>query len=186
MKITVIGVVTFVLLLSASEVHSQSQCNQPYTLSEIGKTALQSLQKEPTFALGGVGYAGHTSDGEKAMNVLLDQNSAQEVLFELATKNSGVGGLYGLVGLKIIKSNCFQEGYQQYLKLPDLTELKSTGFEDIPKGYVETMSGCMIGYASRIDLAGEIAGGKMDQLIDHLEKLRMFQKEKLKSEKKNP
>jgi hypothetical protein len=185
MKIAINSLLTFIFLLSASAAFSQSQCGQPFTVSEVGKIAFHNLQKETTFALGAVGYGGHTSEGEKDMDKLLSESSAQEVLFELATTNAGVGGLYGLVGLKMIKSDCFYHASQQFLKLADLPERESI-MGPIPKGYVETMAGCIVGYENRANVANNIANGKFDRLLDFLNSLRTRQLEKTKSERKNP
>jgi hypothetical protein len=186
MKVAINSVLTLAFLLSASTAFSQSQCFQTHTVSELGKIAFQELQKETIFAFGGVGYDGQMSSGEKAMNILLDESSAKEVLFELATKNGGVGGLYGLTGLKMIKSECFGEAYQQFLKLPDLTGSKGAMVGEIPKGYVETMAGCIVGYLRRTDIANEIAVGKYKRYIDFLNAARDQKKKQTATDRKHP
>ena len=69
----------------------------------VSKEALQAfrtLETVPYFAMGGVGRAGQTSPGEKALRVLLEQKNPETLLRGLLKTANPAGKLYALLGYK--------------------------------------------------------------------------------------
>ena len=152
-----------VTVLAPVSLVAQSKCFDinSYNLSPGGKIAYESLEKETMFALGGIGYGGETSEGEEAMRILLQEPSGRIAFFKLSTTDSGAGGLYGMIGLKILKSECFKEASETFDKLPDKGETKGW-HKTLEPGEVGFMSGCLYFVVKRKDLAKQIGGGKFD------------------------
>lgn len=83
-------------------------------LTDNGKQAYQTLLHVELFAIGGVGYGGKTSDGERAFDILLEDKEAMSAFKSLLNKATIEGALYGLFGLKMMNCSCYQE---EFIKL---------------------------------------------------------------------
>jgi len=59
------------------------------------------LQKAGTFAMGGIGYGGIMSEGERALREVLAEPDAVARLESLLPESSAAGQLYALVGLRV-------------------------------------------------------------------------------------
>ena len=155
-----------VLTLVCISVSGQTTCfdGDSYKLTEAGKKAFESLKNETTFALGGIGYGGEMSEGEEAMRVLLAEAHGSMALYQLATTDAGAGGLYGMFGLRVIKSDCFSSAYKAFGELPDKGET-SGRHEKLGASEVGHMSGCLYYVRKRKDIAGDIFRGKLDPWI---------------------
>jgi hypothetical protein len=105
-----------VIIIFSLQVNAQEKTFDESVLSEKGKKAYQTLLKVEFFEQGGMGYSGESSDGTKAFRVLLAEgNTIAIVAFKQLTKNASIaGGLYGLLGLKTLKCDCFQEGADEF------------------------------------------------------------------------
>jgi hypothetical protein len=139
-------------------------------LTSFGKQAFNELSNENQFSLGGTGYAGTRSKGEKALDILIGEREPEKVLTHLASTNSGAGGLYALFGLRLVKSELYADAHGRYLKLPDQPERKAT-IGKLGVGVVERMEGCLLFHELRADVANEIDQGKFDFWIE--EKIRI-------------
>ena len=102
------------LLASSLFVNGQAKEFDPNTLSDGGRTAYLTLKKVRLYAIGGVGYSGVTSEGEKALDVLIEEKNAQEALLDLVREGTLEAGLYGLFGLRVLDCDCFAEARAQY------------------------------------------------------------------------
>jgi hypothetical protein len=153
-------------VISITPIFSQTKCSGSTTLSlsDVQQKAYDSLLQETMFALGGTGYSGVTSDGEKAMRTLISDPVGESALLKLSTSNSGAGGLYGLVGLKLLNSKCFEEAYGAFKTLPDIKESKGR-HETLAAGEVAFMSGCLYTVMNRKELGAQIFRGKFDPWI---------------------
>ena len=60
-----------------------------------------ALQKTTTFALGGVGYAGVMSEGERTLREILKEADAPKRLASVLPNASAAGQLYALLGLRL-------------------------------------------------------------------------------------
>jgi len=121
------------LLVFSFQVNAQEKTFDESVLTESGKPAYQTLLKIKLFAIGGIGYGGETSEGEKAFDILLEDKEAISAFKSLVKKGTMEGGMYGLFGLKIIGCNCFQDEFEKY---------KKEKISNDNKGTFSMMSGC--------------------------------------------
>ncbi len=68
------------------------------------------------FAIGGVGYAGRTTDAETCLRQIVKQKDGEELCRKLLQEKSPVAQLYGLFGLKILDGKAFAEAYPKFEK----------------------------------------------------------------------
>ncbi|HLM62465.1 MAG TPA: hypothetical protein VK308_16815 [Pyrinomonadaceae bacterium] len=104
------------LIVFSLQINAQEKTFDESVLSENGKRAYRTLLKIELFAVGGIGYGGETSEGEKAFDILLEDKEAILAFKNLVKKGSLEGGMYGLFGLKMIDCDCFQSEFQSYKK----------------------------------------------------------------------
>jgi len=107
----ILGLIVFPL-----QANAQDKTFNESVLSESGKQAYQALLKIKLFAIGGIGYGGETSEGEKAFDILLEDKEAISAFKSLVKKGTIEGGMYGLFGLKMIDCDCFQSEFESYKK----------------------------------------------------------------------
>lgn len=107
-----------------------------------------SLENISTFAIGGVGIVGTTSDGEVALRKLLEKPAATTHFESLLQKATPAGKLYALLGLRMHDRAAY-----------DRTLPKLSGFNP----QVETMSGCIIWKATFKELRKRIEDGAYDR-----------------------
>ena len=105
------------------------------SLSQKGRQAYYGLLKVELFAIGGIGYGGTTSSGEKFLDVLIEEKTATEAFKQLITDGTTEGGFYGLFGLKMLNCDCFEKELARYKYLRLSTENKSP---------FRTQSGCLV------------------------------------------
>jgi len=113
------------------------------------QTTLQSVE---SFAMGGVGYAGTMSAGERALRQILKEHDAVARLEGVIPNATPAGKLYALLGLRKLD----RAAYARALEMCGRTDTK-----------VETAHGCIIGHESFRDLAKEIDRGQYDPSLEH-------------------
>jgi hypothetical protein len=86
------------------------------SLGKNGRSAYQTLLKVKLFAIGGIGYSGDTSDGERAFDILLEERDALTAFKSLTEKATIEGGMYGLLGLKLNECDCFEKEREDFRK----------------------------------------------------------------------
>jgi hypothetical protein len=111
-------------------IHAQTSIDQTI----LAKQAYQKLLKMDTFAIGGTGYSGETSAGEKELDSLLKEIGAVPALRLLVREGTNEGSLYGLVGLNLLGCDCYQE---------ELTWFRKNRIE-AGVGPIREMSGCSV------------------------------------------
>jgi hypothetical protein len=155
------------LILSFIVFSFQADAQKEKTVSKnSAEQAYQTLLKTDLFALGGTGYAGETSQGEEALEVLLEGEEPIEALKNLVRNASPEGGLYALFGLRALKCDCFDEEVKIFLARSETGERKGRGREKLGAGMVNRMTGCL-GYAqTRVEVTEEIKTGKFDSYIE--------------------
>jgi hypothetical protein len=105
------------LIVFSFQATAQEKDFDDSVLSEKGKLAYKTLLSIELFAIGGIGYDGKTSEGEKVFDILLDEKEAISA-FKSLVKNATIeGGMYGLFGLKITGCNCFREEFINFKNL---------------------------------------------------------------------
>lgn len=134
-------------------------------LTESGQQAYKNLLEENVFAIGRTGEGGTISAGENNVDVVLQETENEPALYKLATRNSGAGGLYGLYGLKLLKSDKYSDAYKKYLELPD-QEKRNYVLGTVNPGMVERLEGCEASVQKRTEAAKEINDGKFDLWVN--------------------
>jgi hypothetical protein len=110
-----------------------------------------SLQKTTTFALGGVGYAGVMSEGERTLREILKQSDAPKKLESVLPNASAAGQLYALLGLRLRNRAAYQRALEKY-RAKDAT--------------VATMRGCIMQRESFRKLVEQIDQGDYDSFLE--------------------
>ena len=105
------------------------------------------LRKAGSFAIGGVGYAGSMSSGERSLRQILKEADAVSRLEVLISNASPAGQLYGLLGLRSRDRIAYRRA---------LEKLKTIDAK------VETMRGCIVQRESFRHLLKEIDEGEYD------------------------
>jgi hypothetical protein len=113
------------------------------------ETTLRSIDR---FAMGGVGYAGTMSAGERALRQILKDRDAVLRLEGMIPNATPAGKLYALLGLRKMDP----AAYARALETCQRTDTK-----------VETARGCIIGHESFRDLVKEIDHGQYDASLAH-------------------
>jgi hypothetical protein len=104
----------------------------------------EALTATTTFAIGGVGFAGTTSEAEKDFRALLKEPDAVAKCQKLLTDATPEGQMYGLLGLKLKDETAFLGA------LPKYKGSKTT---------LREMSGCIMGTITMSELAARIEKG---------------------------
>jgi hypothetical protein len=112
--------------------------------------ASSQIEHASVFAVGGVGYAGTMSEGEKSLRAVLKQSDAAARLESLLPHASFAGELYILLGLRLRDRAAYKRVMARYAK---------------QDGTVETMRGCTVGRESFRDLVRQIDHGAFDAPI---------------------
>ena len=112
--------------------------------------ASSQVERARVFAVGGVGYAGTMSEGEKSLRAVLKQSDAVARLDSLLPNASAAGELYIPLGLRLRDHTAYKRA------LARCAEHDAT---------VETMRGCTVGRESFRDLVHQIDHGAFDASI---------------------
>lgn len=104
----------------------------------------EALTAVTTFAIGGVGFAGTTSSGEKDFREMLKEPDAVEKCRKLLTDATPEGQMYGLLGLKLKDEVAFEAALSKYKG----SETK-----------LREMAGCIMGTTTMGELAARIEKG---------------------------
>lgn len=171
----------FSLIVFSLQSNAQEKTFEESILSDKGKQAYQSLLKVDLFALFGIGYGGETSKGESALDDLLVEKESINALRSLVKNATPEGGLYALLGLKLLTCECLKEELENFKNLAETPARKGFG-ENIEKGNVKRMAGCSGFQESRLKVAQDIEAEK-DYLIRL--KIRNYKAEKQTEQKSN-
>ena len=167
MKIAIILTVTIALLGTAAP--PQNAGFNRVQLSPKGQVAYDRLFSACVFRVGGVGYAGQTSEEELALYDLLEEKRAGEALKSLVSAGSYEGGLYGLVGLSLTNHEEFNRAVDVYKARKEArgsqpTNLLPCNLSDSEE-YVATQSGCIYSTSLRTEVVTEIQSGRYDSQL---------------------
>ena len=109
-----------------------------------------ALRKTMTFALGGVGFAGVMSEGERTLREILKEPDAARRLESVLPDASPAGQLYALLGLRLRDRAAYERALEKY-RAND--------------GKVQTMRGCIIQRESFRDVVKQIEHGDYDSSL---------------------
>jgi hypothetical protein len=106
-----------------------------------------TLRTISTFALGGVGYAGTMSEGERALRQMLKEPEALSRLEKMIANATPAGKLYCLLGLRKLDPPAYTRAVESCRSID---------------AKVETARGCIIGQEAFRDVVKEIESGQYD------------------------
>jgi hypothetical protein len=153
------------VFLLAGQAVAQEKAFDPSVLSAEGNQGYQALLKVDTFAIGGIGYAGSTSVGEKSLDVLIGEDRAVSVLKRLIDTATPEGGLYAVLGLKTLKCDCLDTEVKRF-NARTFSERKRSGRGVVASEDVSTMTGCLGFMEKRLDVLDRILTGEYDHWIN--------------------
>lgn len=110
-----------------------------------------ALRLTATFALGGVGFAGIMSDGERTLRGILKDSDAARRLEGVLPDASPAGQLYALLGLRLRDRAAYQRALEKYRA----NDAK-----------VQTMRGCILQRESFDKLVAQIERGDYDSFLE--------------------
>ena len=111
---------------------------------------VDQLRRIESFAIGGIGVAGTTSDGERSLRNLLEDPDATTKLEGLLTKATPAGQLYALLGLRVHDRAAYERAAKDFHG---------------PDGEVETIGGCIISRVPFKQLLDRIKAGQYDEAL---------------------
>ena len=110
-----------------------------------------ALRETTTFALGGVGFAGIMSEGERTLREILKEADAATRLESVLPNASAAGQLYALLGLRLRDRAAYQRALEKY-RANDAN--------------VQTMRGCIMQRESFRKLVEQIERGDYDSFLE--------------------
>ena len=141
----------------------------PEILSAKARIAYSKLAKACIFRVGGVGYAGQTSQEELALYDLLEDAHALDALRSLVKTGSYEGGLYGLLGLSIRDHREFNLAVEIYKARKEWPERQKNGLCEyiaVTSETVITQGGCIIDVEQRDKIVTAIQSGHYDRRLN--------------------
>src|SRR5262249_62128907 len=108
------------------------------------------LQDVESFAIGGIGIAGTTSDAERALRALLRDQKVTEQLQSLLAHATSAGQLYALLGLRVHDRAAYDKALRTFR---------------VPEIEVQTIAGCIISRAPFKQLLDRIKAGQYDPIL---------------------
>lgn len=124
----------FCLSASAAE-----DAKAPDNLSDV-----EIVRQADRFAVGGIGIAGTKSRPEVSLRNILKSATADATCRKLVSSGTMAGQLYGLLGLKLLKSEAYESVASRYLE---------------SKALVPTAAGCIFGEETVASVAQRINKG---------------------------
>jgi hypothetical protein len=164
------------LFVLSMQVNAQDKAFDSSALSAEGKTAYEELLKVDTFAIGGVGYSGGTSIGEKSLDILIGEDLAVSALKNLVGAATPEGSLYAVLGLKALKCECLDAEVKEF-NGRTFSERKKLGRMAVGSEEIRTMSGCLGGAEKTADVLKAILSGDFDYWV-HSRWVNRWSKEK--------
>jgi hypothetical protein len=158
----------FLSLLPGIAAAGQTGDFKPVLLSPRGRIAYQRLRSACIFSIGRVGFGGDISQAEVALYQLLEEREAIEALKSLVMAGSYEGGLYGLLGLRLIRIEEFNRAVEIYNARHELPEWQTTGSFECFRASgdtVTTMNGCIMSTEPREKVVISIQSGHYESQL---------------------
>ena len=89
----------------------------------LANPAVSGLAQTQLFAIGGIGVAGSTSDGERDLRAVLDQPDAPALLHEILSRATPAGQLYALLGLRLRDRSAYEQALPALRKRSDVISI---------------------------------------------------------------
>ena len=130
-------------------------------LTEDGRKSYEILLSATKFTVGTAGYGGFSQE-EKALHSLLKEKSAEEACLSLVDAANYEGGLYGLLGLRFLKSETYAIALEKYKARPSPPERTVHG-KKVSAGEIMTMRGCFFWRKTLTEVLTELEAGSLDK-----------------------
>ncbi len=127
-------------------------------------SADEKLLNTTLFVLG-QSNKGYASVEEVALREILSRQNAVDSFISLIDRGSPEGKLYGLLGLKLLKCECFNEQLEIVKKTINL-QIRINTEENIPLGRVRIQNGCKISHADSLEMVERIVNGDYDKILE--------------------
>jgi hypothetical protein len=161
MKIFLLLAMTLSALCLPGEARTDFDSSQ---LSPEGREAYQALLSATQFTIGAAGYAGFSRE-ETALRILLKEKAAEEACLSLVNNANHEGGLYGLLGLRLIKSDMLTQAVEKYKLRPSPPERMLAGVK-VSAGQIITMEGCFIMRVGLTEILRRLESGSFDRQFE--------------------
>jgi hypothetical protein len=166
-KAQIIKLAIFLIVLSIPGI-AQNNAFDSSALTADGRKAYEELLNTKLFAFGPSGFSGGTSEGESALDKLVEEREALGALKALVTNATPEGGLYALVGLKMLRCDCFTDALNEYKQVAAQSEKEDVtsgdGEVDLGKlakrATVQRIAGCLVFSEKRLKVVGDLEKGK--------------------------
>jgi len=132
------------------------------SLGPEGEKAYQTLLTATQFTIGPAGFAGAPSNEETALHALLHEATAEQACANLVTDANFEGGLYGLLGLRLLNSHAFPEQLKKY-RLREPPRARIVGGIKVADGQIVSMSGCFILRVAWEETLSQLEAGAFDK-----------------------
>jgi hypothetical protein len=117
---------------------------------EAAASPASNLAREKVFALGGVGYAGTMSSGEKDLRAVLKETDSAQQLQSLLKNASPAGQLYALLALRLRDRPAYEQAVPAFRKRSDA---------------ISTMHGCIVIKEKMDGIVQQIERGDYDMAL---------------------
>jgi len=130
-------------------------------LSIDGQKAYQTLLAATQFTIGPAGFAGFSNE-ESALRMLLNEHDAERACINLVSNANHEGGLYGLLGLRILNSDALPVQLEKYRQRQQPLDRIASGMK-VPEGQIISMRGCFILRVGWTETLLQLEAGAFDQ-----------------------
>lgn len=160
-------VVVIAIIAFASPLSAQEKTFDDSALTVSGRQAYQSLLKVKLFAIGGTGYSGEISNGERSFDLLLSESHSLSAFRSLVKEATIEGGMYGLLGLMIAGCDCYNDESSHFL---------SVRTDERNKESFKTQSGCLVGIANSSDEKAQMLNYLVAEGFEQFKEMKLRQR----------
>jgi hypothetical protein len=130
-------------------------------LSVDGQKVYQTLSAATQFTIGPAGFAGFSNE-ENALRTLLNEHDAERACINLVSSANHEGGLYGLLGLRILNSDAFPLQLRKYrLRQPPAARVLSG--MTVAERKIISIRGCFILRVDWLETLSQLESGAFDK-----------------------
>src|SRR6266403_2394984 len=149
-----------VLAIFALPVVAQTRLANTW-LSPNGEKAYRTLLVSTQFTVGPAGYAGFSNE-EDALHTLLREQNAEQACVSLVNSANHEGGLYGLLGLRLLNEDAFKRQIEKYRMRQPPADRMVSGMK-VSEGKIISMRGCFIFRVDWSEALTQLEAGAFDK-----------------------
>jgi hypothetical protein len=130
-------------------------------LSPAGEKAYRTLSAATQFTVGPAGFGGFSNE-ENALHTLLREQNAEQACVSLVNSANHEGGLYGLLGLRLLNEDAFKRQIEKYRMRQPPAERMVSGMK-VSEGKIISMRGCFIFRVDWSETLTQLEAGAFDK-----------------------